>query len=93
MSGPRLLPTRADALSAVNSDPLAEAKSLLPLIESGRETVEMVRALICITPREEAVLYQIEQKLNAERAISCRKMILQEFERLVTRDLKADVCR
>jgi hypothetical protein len=72
------------------SDPASEARALLPLLLKQGETVETIRSLIDVSAREEAELRQIEEKMNADRAIQHRKDIAREFERLISGYLKAD---
>lgn len=64
----------------------AEAAALFPLLKNGH-TIEMIRRLIDISASEETELRKIQAKMIVERAITHRKKILAEFERLVTRQL------
>jgi hypothetical protein len=70
----------------------AEAGSLFRLIGSNGETADTLRELIAIPPRELSILQALtkrspELSCRVERAIEFRQQVLEEFDRLVAKNV------
>ena len=74
---------RKDIFFMVPISPESEARGLMMLLKGGKETVQSIRSLICITPGEVKALYQAEEPWVAQRALNYRRAILAAFERLL----------
>ena len=87
-SCPPLTRRAAWAFASVQS----EAQSLFRLIGTNRETADTLRQLISIPPRELSILQALAVRSPdlsrcVERAIEFRQQVLEEFDRLVAKNV------
>jgi hypothetical protein len=66
----------------------AEARALLPLVGKNGDTVETLRALICVQPKTERALRAFaqahpEEAYFVDRVLKFRNQVAREFEALV----------